>query len=217
MEILVFDCDTWKGPKVRTVADVVKAQERHPVFLHNNIFDNALDDRPKLLRGVMKKLGVDFSWSKENEHPLTDAEFEIVGEGTEEVAEGIHVYTGYSVLYKGDKYMLPSMEFCFDSDNRPFSVDSYGGHFYPDPETAKADALKFAEALAEAAHEASEYVFVFLSIEPDAHYVSIPLLPADIFDAIDFDPEQKERSGEVFSRYLQFLGSVFAVEFQHAC
>lgn len=79
-----------------------------PVYLTNACCENA-HGTPELLAEHGLPGGIydgDF-------YPLTDAEFQFIGEDVVPVYDGFEAMTGYSVLYEGRKFLAPTVEFYY--------------------------------------------------------------------------------------------------------
>jgi len=52
-------------------------------------------------------------------YPLTDAEAVYIGEDVAKTADGYLAFLGYSSLYKGEKFLMPSIEVLFGEEDEP--------------------------------------------------------------------------------------------------
>lgn len=77
-----------------------------PLYLTNGCCESANDAAEELLT----KFGLAFGEFDGGFYPLTDAEVTYIAEDVAEVMDGHGALTGYSALYQGQKFLMPSIE-----------------------------------------------------------------------------------------------------------
>jgi len=125
---------------------------------------------------LFAKLGLEAGEWEGEFFPLTDAELKYVYEDVADVADGFGALTGYSALYQGKKYLMPSIELYFGE----------GGN------VGDADALAFGKAYVEDVKARVEgvggHVFLEEEHDQDRHLIQV-LVPFEyaMANAKDFD------------------------------
>lgn len=143
------------------VDDVLERQESDPVW----ITDSDGRDNMQVTASHMTALGLEFYQDYVDTLPLTEDEYEVLlGGETLNKDSAYIVECGFSVLYKGKKWLAPEIGFDFDSEN----------------EAARAKALEKAKAWIEEKREEIERVGGHIILTEDAtdneHEVTV-LLP----------------------------------------
>lgn len=99
-----------------------------PLYLTNACCETTHDYAEDLL----KKFGIPYSDAEDEFfYPLTKDEEKFIGHELADVADGFGALMGYSALYQGQKYLMPSIELYFGDDGA----------------VTKEDALEYGQAL----------------------------------------------------------------------
>ena len=129
--------------------DILKRQETEPVW----ITDDEGADTFQVTAATMKALGLEFHKDGEDTLPLTEDEYEVLLGGQTLNNETSHIVEcGFSVLYKGKKWLAPEIGFDFD----------------PDDEAARIKALESATAWVKEKREEIEHIGGEIILSADA-------------------------------------------------
>jgi len=143
-----------------------------PVYLTNG----CCEDTGHVDAALLASLGLEAGEWEGDFYPLTDAEAKYIYEDLADVADGFGAMTGYSALYQGKKFLMPSIELYFGEDGI----------------VSEADALAFGKAYAEDVKARVEgiggHVFLDEEHDQDRHLIQV-LVPVEyaMRNAKDFD------------------------------
>ena len=157
-----------------SVEGIIRRQETEAIYLTNGCCENAHGSE-----ALFNRLKLDYGNFQGEFYPLTDAEVSYISEDGVPTPEG-QAEMGYSGLYKGRKWLMPSIEVCFlDSVERPFSEKSYGTEgVYKTTHEAKDKVDALAAQYRPRIEALGGYVFTFYDYGPssDRHTIQI-LIP----------------------------------------
>jgi hypothetical protein len=181
--------------KTTSERNSMNVQRIHPVYLTSGCCENCehfteedfkalglpygASDPNNCVRTVTQERPISFT---EVFYPLTEEEQTFIGE---DWAGELHggFCMGYAALFRGQKFLFPSLEVCYWSANPPFSRESYGEYLCESPEQAERETQRIAKGLRKKVKPHGGKVFVSLhdgcGPDGDRHTVSV-LLPFNV-------------------------------------
>ncbi len=155
---------------------------KEPLYLTNGTCEATHD----YIEELLTKAGIPFGNAEGEFYPLTEDEEKFIAEDVADLGDGIEAILGYTSLYKGKKYLMPSVELCFGEGT--FTTEKYALDF------ANELKQKFQDRIS----QVGGHVILSENEEYDRHVLKL-LLPFDyaIAKAKNFDEWKKHLEQEL--------------------